>query len=166
MELVFNGILDSDDLVFFVADLVEGGVKRGGLTRASRPGHQYHTIGFSNVAPKFSEILFGKAHHIQVQIAKFLVNLLFVENTNDRVLAMNGGHDGHAEVHVAALIPDSKAAVLRHAALGDIEFGHYLDTRNQRLVISEVDGIDFGVQRPVNAVFDLHLSIAGLDVDV
>ena len=45
LDLVFDGVLDSDDLVFVVLDLTECRVKRGGLTGTGRPGDQHHPVG-------------------------------------------------------------------------------------------------------------------------
>ena len=39
-------------------------------------------------------------------------------------LSVTRGHDGHAEVDQPAFVPHAETAVLRHAALGDIELAH------------------------------------------
>ena len=43
-QLVFNRILDRDDLLIGLVDDVETGVERGGLTRTSRAGNQQDAI--------------------------------------------------------------------------------------------------------------------------
>ena len=56
---------------------------------------------------------------------------------------MHGRHDRNSKIHVATFVANAEAAVLGHAALSNVEFGHYLDARDQRLMVSEIDGIDF-----------------------
>ena len=97
---------------------------------------------------------------------KLFVDLFFVENTNDRVFAVNRRHDRNTEVDVASFVTNAETAVLRHATLGDVELRHDLDTRDQRLVISEIDRIDFRVERAVDSILDLHFRVASLDVNI
>ena len=79
---------------------------------------------------------------------------------------MHGRHDRDAEINIAPFVAHAKASVLRHTPLGDVEFRHDLDARDERLMISEVNRINFTVERAVNAVFDLHFSVARFDVNV
>src|SRR6185503_2253020 len=119
--------------------------------------HQHHPVRLCDVTPKFAQIFFGETDDVQIQVSKLFVDLLFVENTNDRVFAVNRRHDRDAEVDIASFVTNSKPAVLRHATLGDVELRHDFDTRDQRLMISEVDRIDFGVERAVDSILDLDL---------
>ena len=70
----------------------------------------------------------------------FLGHRFFVEDAQDGVLAVDGRHDGDAEVDEAALVADAETAVLGDAALGDVELGHDLDTRKDGLVVLARDG--------------------------
>src|SRR5690349_15636212 len=149
VQLILNRILDGDDLVFFVSDLIQRGVERGRLARAGWTSHQDHAVRLRDVATKLAQILFRKTNDIQVEISKLFVDLFFVQDTNHCVFAVNSRHDRNAEVDVAAFITNSETAVLRHPTLGDVELRHDFDTRDQRLVISEIDRIDFRVQRTV-----------------
>ena len=79
---------------------------------------------------------------------------------------MNGRHDRNTKVDVASFVADAKAAVLRHAALGNVQLGHHLDARNQSLMMRQIDGVDFRVKRAVNAVLNLHFGVARFDMDV
>ena len=79
---------------------------------------------------------------------------------------MHGRHDRNAKIHVAAFVANPEATVLGHAAFGNVELGHYLDTRDQRLVVSEIYWVDLLVQRAVDAILHLHFRIARFDVDV
>ena len=58
---------------------------------------------------------------------ELLAHRLLVEHAEHGVFAVDGGHDGDAEVDQAALVAHAEAAVLGHAALGDVELAHDLD---------------------------------------
>ncbi len=57
-DLILDGIFDGDDLVFVVLDLVDGGVKSGGLTGTGGPGDEHHAVRLANVA--------AEPHHLFV----------------------------------------------------------------------------------------------------
>ncbi len=79
---------------------------------------------------------------------------------------MNGGHDGDAEVDEAALVAHAEAAVLGHAALGDVELAHDLDAAQDGGVVLARDGRHGRLQHAVDAVLDDHRIVVGLDVNV
>ena len=79
---------------------------------------------------------------------------------------MDRRHDRDTEIDVASFITNSEPAVLRHATLGDVELRHDFDTRDQRLVIGEIDRIDFRVQRAVDSILDLNFRVASFDMNV
>ena len=71
--------------------------------------------------------------------------MFLIEDPNHRIFAMYCRHDRNTKVHVAALVTNAKAPVLRHAAFGNIKFRHHLDARDQRLMIGQIDRIHFRV---------------------
>ncbi len=79
---------------------------------------------------------------------------------------MHGGHDGDAEVDEAALVADAEAAVLRDAALGDVELAHDLDAREDGLVMLARDGRHGLLQHAVDAVLDEERVVVGLEMDI
>ena len=79
---------------------------------------------------------------------------------------MDGGHDGDAEIDQAVLVADAETAVLRDAALGDIEFAHDLDARNDGGVPVLRDGRHGVVQHAVDAVLDGDFLVARFDVNI
>src|ERR1051325_2268593 len=166
VQLVLDRVFDGDALVFFVPDLVQGSVKRGRLAGAGGPGDEHHPVRLGDVATKLPDILVGEPDDVQVKIAERFVDLLFVKNTNDSILAVHGRHDRDAKVNVTSLVAHAKTPVLRHAALGDVQFRHDLDARDQRLVIGQIDRVNLLVERAVDAILDLHFRIARLDVNV
>src|SRR4029078_3566881 len=125
-----------------------------------------HAIWLRDVTTKLAQILFRKTDDVQVKILELFVDLLFIENTNDRVFAVNRRHDRNAEVDVASFVTNTKTTVLRHATLRDVELRHDLDTRDQPRVIGEIDRIDFRVERAVDSILDLHFSVASFDVNI
>src|SRR5437870_10040376 len=141
VQLIFDRVFNGDDLVFFVSDFVERGVERSRLAGAGGPGHQHHAVRLGNIAAKLAQIFLIKTDHIQIEILEGFVNLLLVENTNYGVFAVHGRHDRDTKIDVPRFVTNPKAAVLRHASFGDIQFRHDLDTRDQRLVIREIDRI-------------------------
>ena len=97
---------------------------------------------------------------------ELLAHRLFVEHAEHSVFAVDRGHDGNAEVDGAPVVRHAEAAVLRHAALGDIELAHDLDTRNDGRVMLLADRRHGLRQHAVNAELDAHRIVAGLDVNV
>src|SRR6476646_6606815 len=79
---------------------------------------------------------------------------------------MDGRHDGNTEINVAALIANAESPVLWNTTFCDIQLGHHLDTRDQSLMESEIDRIDFGVERSVNSILYLDLSVTSFDVNI
>ena len=84
----------------------------------------------------------------------------------DRVLAVDGGHDGNAEVDGAAAVADAETAVLRDAPLGDVELGHDLDARDEvrlELARQRRHGL---LEHAIDAVLHHHRVVPALDVDI
>ena len=51
-----------------------------------------------------------------------------IEEAEDESFAVDGGDGGEADIDLAAADADAGVAVLRAVAVGDIEFGHDLET--------------------------------------
>ena len=71
--------------------------------------------GSRDVAAEFSQIVSIEAHHVERQLVKLLAHRLFVEHAQHRVLAVDRGHDGHAEVDgsFGIAVLHAETAVLR-----------------------------------------------------
>src|SRR5437879_5667252 len=165
-NLVFHWIFDGDDLILVSFDLVDGGIERGRLTGTGGAGNQNHAVRLVNVAAKSAQFFSGEADHFQAEIVELLRERLLIQHTQDGVLAVNGRHDGNAKIHKAALVAHAEAAILGHAAFGDIQFAHYLDA-------GEDGGVPFFGDRrhgmhenPVNPVLHDHFHIARFDVNI
>src|SRR5437899_3298065 len=151
VKLIFDRVLDRYYLVFVVTDLVERRIKRCRLTGTGGPGYQDHSIRLLDIKPKPLNILRVKSNNIEIKILETLVDLLFVENTDNGVLAVNRRHDRNTEIDRAPLVTHAKTTILWEAPLADVEFRHALDSRDQRLMERDVDRIDLGVKRSVDA---------------
>ena len=79
---------------------------------------------------------------------------------------MYGGHDAHAEVDQPALIPHPEAAILRHAALRNVELAHDLDARQNRLVVFARNRRHGLLQHAVNPVLHQQTIVERLQVNI
>jgi hypothetical protein len=87
-------------------------------------------------------------------------DLALVEDAHDDLLAVGGGQRGDAQVDRLARDLERDAAVLRDAALGDVEVGEDLDARDDGG--TALDGTGGGLlEHAVDAVADPHLVLAG-----
>ena len=107
-----------------------------------------------------------EADHVEREVAEFLAERFFVQNAQHGVFAVNGRHDGDAEIDEAAFVAHAEAAVLRHAALGDIQFAHDLDARKNGGVPVLGERLHGVLQDAVNAVLHHDFGVARFDVDV
>ena len=89
-----------------------------------------------------------------------------IQDTQHRVLAVDRGHDGHAEINRAPAVAHAEAAVLRDAAFGDIQFRHHLDAGDEVGLKLPRQGGHGLLQHAVNPELHHHGVVAALDVDV
>ena len=129
-------------------------------------GHQNHSVRLVDVAPELLQVGFGKTDDIQAQRPEFFADRFLVENTDDRIFAVNRRHDRNAEVDRASLVARLEASVLRNAALGNVEFRHDLDARNDRRVMFLGDRRHRFGQRAVDAVLHTDFGVARFNVNI
>ena len=111
-------------------------------------------------------IRFGEPDHVQAELRELLAHRLFVEHAEHRVFAVNRRHDRDAEIDQPALVAHAETAVLRNAPLGDIEFAHDLDTRDDRRMPVLRDRRHRVMQHAVDAVLDRDFLVARFDVNI
>ncbi len=88
-----------------------------------------------------------------------------VEQAHHHAFAVERGQGGDAQIHLAAQDLDFDAAILRQAALGDVQLGHQLQARDdsglqlarRRLLVEE---------HAIHAEADAEFFLERLDVDV
>src|SRR6267143_1710616 len=105
-NLVFDGVLDRDDLVFVGFDLVNRGIESSRLSRARGAGDEHHAVRFADVSAKLPHILTRKTDYFKAEGRKLFRESLLVEHTKNRVFPVNRGHDRNAEVDETAFVPD------------------------------------------------------------
>ena len=107
-----------------------------------------------------------KPRRSSLQLGEGLGDHLLVQDPDDRVLAVDRGHDRDAEVDRLVLDLQPEAAVLGDAALGDVEFGHDLDPGDDRRLELLVDRLHGLAEDAVDPVLDPDPLVLGLDMDV
>ena len=114
-----------------------------------------------------SEVLHAAQHEVVEAQPAQIVEVAggAVEQAHDDAFAVEGGQRGDAQIHFAAQDFDLDAAILRQAALGDVELGHQLQARDdgglelarRRLLVEE---------HAIHAEAYAEFLLEGLDVDV
>src|SRR5207244_9490920 len=64
-DLVFDWVLNGDDLVFVGLDLVHGGIQRRRLAATRGSCNQHHAVGLRDVAPELVQVLLTESHHVE-----------------------------------------------------------------------------------------------------
>src|SRR5439155_18341757 len=105
-----------------------------GLAAAGRPGDEQHAVRFMAEPAKALYVGSVEAQRVErKRLMRRLVERLLVEHAQHRVLAVDAGHDGDAEIHRAAALERLEAPVLRHPPLGDVELGEHFYARDRLL---------------------------------
>ncbi len=122
-EVELDRVLGGGDVLGYLVQFGKSGVKRNGLAATGRPGDEHHAERLVDLTLEVGERfrLVPKLGHVQLQVA-------LVQKTQNDLLAEEGREHRDTVVHVlAAAKLDLDAAVLRQAALGDVELAHDLD---------------------------------------
>ncbi len=160
-QVELDGVLGGRDVGAHLVQLGERRVERGGLAAAGRPGHQHHP---ERLVDGVLEVLEGRL--LEAELGHVELEVRLVEQTEHHLLAEHGGQDGDTEVHIlVAAELHLDAAVLRQAALGDVELRHHLDARRERVLQPERRLHDL-VEHAVDAEADAEHLLVGLDVHV
>jgi hypothetical protein len=159
-ELVFDRVLDRHDVAVYRFDQLDGGIQRGRLAAARRPGDQQQAVRPGQHRLERAEHVVGHAEQVEVE-----VHALAVEHAEHGLLAQHGGERGDAEVDLAALDDHVQPAVLRLAMLGDVHLGHHLHARDHGRMQVAPRAQHFA-QQPVDAEPHRRMRPARLDVDV
>ena len=132
------------------------------------PGDQHHAVGFFDVAAEFPQVFLVKTNHIQRELVELLAHRFFVEHAEHGVFAVNRRHDGDAEIDGAlrGSVLHPETAVLRDPALGNVQFAHHLDARNDGRVVLLGDGRHGLGEHAIDAELDANRVVASLDVNV
>ena len=161
VHLIFHRIFDGDDLLVGLIDALQRGIERGRFAAAGGAGHQKNAVRQRRVMLHAREHVLVEAQPPQiVEIARRAV-----EQAHDDAFAVERGQRGNAQIHFAAQHLDLDAAVLRQAALGDVQLRHQLHARND-------GGLQFARRRvlieqhAIHAEADAEFLLERLDVNV
>src|SRR6266566_4285404 len=127
LQVVLDRILGGHDVHVRRIDRVDPRVERGGLAGPGRSGDQYHAVRLVNRRVELVEAPLVEAELRQVELQR-----LFVEDSEDRLLAEDRGQGRDTEVDLAVVVAQLDTAVLRKPALGDVEVRHDLQAREDR----------------------------------
>src|SRR6185437_368383 len=86
-ELIFDWILDGDDVLFGRVDTAQAGIKRSGLARTGRSGRQDNAMALLDEPVDLAQIVAAKAQSIQIDIDH---RLRAVEQAQHDALAKGG----------------------------------------------------------------------------
>ena len=162
VEMVFHGVLDGEHLDGGADNRVERGVERGGLAGTGRAGDEEDAV-----RPVDQALEHGVRRVVHTQLLEREEHVRLVQETHDDALAEEHRDDAHAHVHLTAAHLELDAAVLRDAALGDVEVGEDLDAADDRGLEPVHLGRHGGLlQDAVDPVADRDLVLVRFDVDV
>ena len=159
-QLVFHRVFHGDDLVLFRVNLGQGRVQGRRLTRAGRASHQQNTVRAGEQVVELGQGILGKAHGLQLQL-----HTGAVQHTHHDALAVHRGHGRDTQVQLAAFHAGFDTAVLRQAALGNVQMRHQLNARAHRSRQARRHQLA-GVDHTVHAVTHVQTVVKRLQMDV
>ena len=117
VHLIFDRIFDGDDLLVGLIDALQRRIERGRFAAAGGAGDQKNAVRQRRV------ILHARQHVLVEAQALQIVEIAggAVEQTHHDAFAVERGQSRNAQIDFAAQRLDLDAAVLRQAALGDIQ---------------------------------------------
>ena len=102
-QLILDRVFDRDDLVLVVPNLVQRSVERSRFSRTRRAGHEHHAVRLENEPAESGEQVRIEPDNFKLQVLEAFVDLLLVENSDDRVFPVNRRHDRHTKIDACAL---------------------------------------------------------------
>ena len=131
-QVELHRVLGGHDVGVGLVERGDRGVERVGLARSGGARDQHDAVGLGDRALEALERV-----RLEAQLGHVQHELRLVEQPQHDLLAPEGGQRGDAEVHVAAAVLDLEAdldaAVLGQALLRDVQLGHDLDARGERV---------------------------------
>ena len=159
-DLVFDGILDGDDLAGGIVELAQCRGKRRGLAAARGARHHDHAMRMRDLALEPRQVRLRQA-----EADEFRRLGVGAQEADGDALAMDRGHGGDADVVIALGDPEPGAAILRQPLFGDVEIGEDLEARHGGTPERHRQPLDLR-QEPVHPAPDDHMAAGGLDMKV
>jgi hypothetical protein len=141
-------------------DVTDTGVQRGGLAAARGSGDEHDSLRHRDRALESVEIT-----RVEAEILHRGERLVFLEQPDHTLLAVDGGQGRDAVVAGLALEADRDVSVLRLAALRDVHIGHDLHARDHRPV-QPTRRREQRVEHAVDPEANPQIRLVRFDVDV
>ena len=126
-QLIFDGILNRQNLEFRGVNALQHGIERGGLATAGWAGGKEEAVRFFN---EFGQQ--GRSFGVETKLLMGQEAGGFFQKAHHEAFAVDGGHGADADVHTRAAMVDLDVPVLGHEALGDVHFRHDFNAGHQR----------------------------------
>ena len=160
LDLVFDRILDGDDLHVGRIEFRQRRVQRGGLAGTGRARNQQDAVRLFQHFLELRQEFVGEAELVEIQHHGFAI-----EQAHHHRFAVRGWNSAHAQVELLALHAQHDATVLRQTPFRDVELGHDLDARNDCCGQIGRGRFDF-LQHAIHAQPHFQAILERLDVDV
>src|SRR5262245_39603212 len=161
VHLIFDRILDRDDLAVGDIDSLESTIKCCALTAACGSGDEENTVRFGRHLTHFFVKVVGESQSAKVNQR----GIRPVENTHDDAFSVHRRQRRNAKVDFFSQHLELDASILRKPPLSNIEFGHQLDARNDRGSQRIRRSVHI-LQHAIHAVAQTQLLLKGLDMNV
>ena len=123
----FHWVFRRPDFPAWRIDQRERGMQRRGLSRSRGSDTQNHAVGFLQYLFEGTQVALGHAEVVEVNR---LSGRQYAQD-NVFVVAARGGKRGHAQLNILIRESEENFAILRFAALRDIQMRHDLEARRQ-----------------------------------
>ena len=122
LDLVFDRILDGNDLEFGAIDRLQPAVERGGLSRTGRARNE------KNPVRPLYRLLHATLHFgRQAEISQVQVHRRAIQHAQDHALTELRGHGRDTEIDRPTGDWDTNASILWKSAFGNVQVGKDLD---------------------------------------
>src|SRR6266851_1015997 len=160
LELVFDRVLDGEQLAARHVEAEERGIETGRLAATRRARDEKNSLRPGQGLDQRPLGILEEAER-----AKIVDQARAVENAHHHALAVHRRHRRDAQVEVAAAKGEADAAILRQTPFRDVHARHYLDARDHGG--AQTHG-RFGrnLQNSVDAVAHEEPAVKGLDMNV
>ena len=161
-HLVLDRILDRDDHAAGIVEDAEGRVERGGLAAARRADGDDRAVG---ALDRPSQDRLRRRVHPQLRQSKWALRPSALQDPENGLLAEGGREHRDPQVHRPPAHADAHPAVLRHAALRDVQPAHHLQPCEHGRLRRVVDLCQLR-RHPVDADADHEPVCLRLEMDV
>ena len=160
IEFVFHRVLDRHDATLFHIKAAEEGVERGAFAATSGAGDEDDAV---RARDEIADALF--VGRVEAEAGE--IEALLAEEAEADIFAVDARDRGHADIDRLAGDLEGDAAVLRSAALGNVEAGHDFQAGDHG-ILEHFDPLRNGglVEDAVDAVADAEVVAERFEVDV